>query len=56
MEHNQPRIDDYKLVTAVTLTAMNRLRDSDKSVTVTLNTQLWKMFSVVESTSIVILV
>lgn len=38
MERNQPRIDDYKLATEVTLTAITKLRDSDKCVTITLNT------------------
>lgn len=37
MKRNQPRIDDYKLVTEVTLT-ITRLRDLDKCVTITLNT------------------
>ena len=34
MEYNQPRIDDYKLATVVTLTATNR-PETNKCVTVT---------------------
>lgn len=44
MAHNQPWIDDSKLATEVTLKTINRLRDSDKCVTITLNTVTENVF------------